>query len=357
MANRFFVMHFDLSTAKKLPLRITLTNLVKKPKVWARVIQYPLLPPSRWVQLCVHVPSIVGQFTKLSPTGNVLVSVQICSSLYLRALFTSDALYTTSDLPRPLRLDDVTASRPQEVLPWVYLPVGCRSSDCTQICCSSTDRSTPEPVHVPAGNLLGDASSPLGLQGEEAWRHASNEIAEQTPVVRGSLQLLGERRRPSEELFGARAVLQAAQVSGLCRPAQMRKCAAMWAGESRMLSCHSAILLHKNLKKKTSRCLLGHNGVIEFLEVTLEGALAATVENGSHHPAIRIWKLPPYGSESEDIRCAAIIQSVTVERISLLRLDPRGRYMVVSDRVCFRPVLHPPCVPFLLVAPCYPAKS
>lgn len=38
---------------------------------------------------------------------------------------------------------------------------------------------------------------------------------------------------------------------------------------------------------ETSRCLLGHNGVIEFLEVTLEGALAATVENGSHHPAIR----------------------------------------------------------------------
>lgn len=33
MANRFFVMHFDLSTAKKLPLRITLTNLVTKPKV------------------------------------------------------------------------------------------------------------------------------------------------------------------------------------------------------------------------------------------------------------------------------------------------------------------------------------
>ncbi|CDJ42355.1 hypothetical protein, conserved [Eimeria tenella] len=147
MANRFFVMHFDLRTAKDLPLRITLTNIVKLPKVRARVIQYPLLPPSRWVQICVHVPSMIGQFTKLTPTGNTLVSVQICSCLYLRGLFTSDNLYTMNDIPKVLRIKDTSALRPQELLPWVYVPVGCRSPECNQISCSSTDRSTPEPLH------------------------------------------------------------------------------------------------------------------------------------------------------------------------------------------------------------------
>lgn len=37
----------------------------------------------------------------------------------------------------------------------------------------------------------------------------------------------------------------------------------------------------------TSRCLLGHNGFIEFLEVAVEAQLAATVENTSQQPSIR----------------------------------------------------------------------
>ncbi|XP_026194203.1 WD repeat-containing protein 90-like [Cyclospora cayetanensis] len=82
MANRFFVLHFDLMTCKKLPIRITVTNLVKKPK----------------------------------------------------------------DLPRCLRLQEASETGPEELLPWVYVPIGCRSPECNQISCSTTDRSTPEPL-------------------------------------------------------------------------------------------------------------------------------------------------------------------------------------------------------------------
>ncbi|KAL8270769.1 hypothetical protein Esti_005324 [Eimeria stiedai] len=338
VANRFFVMHFDLSTTKKLPLRITLTNLVKKPKVWARVIQYPLLPPSRWVQVCLHIPSLLGQFTKLCPTGNTLVSIQICSSLYLRGIFTSDVLYTTNDLPRELRLHETFKLRPPELLPWVYVPIGCRSSECNQISCSSSDSSTPEPPDD--GDSLGGISGAPPLSENTAGDKAV--LADLPNGGQGSLissgssgELLTDRRKPATDLFGAGAVLQADRVSGLCRPAQLRRCGAAWVGESRILSCHSSILLYQNLKKKTSRCLLGHTGVIEFLEVVQEAALVATVNNEPCQPSIRIWKLPARGSESEDVRCAAIIQSTTVERICLLRLDPRGRYMVLvgCDRI------------------------
>ncbi|CDI87421.1 WD domain, G-beta repeat-containing protein, putative [Eimeria praecox] len=67
----------------------------------------------------------------------------------------------------------------------------------------------------------------------------------------------------------------------------------------------------------TSRCLLGHNGVIEFLEVALEARLAATVENASEQPSIRIWKLPPVGSDSEDVRCTALVGSDRLNRQQL----------------------------------------
>ncbi|KAL8425670.1 hypothetical protein Efla_003990 [Eimeria flavescens] len=333
VARRFFVMHFDLNTSKRMMLRITLTNLVKKPKVLARVIQYPLLPPSRWVQACLHIPSLLGQFTKLSPTGNTLVSIQICSSLYLRGIFTSDVLYTTNDLPRDLRLHEVYSSRPSELLPWVYVPIGCRSSECNQINCSSTDSSTPE-LPEDEHNLSCTDAQPLTEPDKHPGPVEPNAGLKATLSTATSAQLLTERR-PAADLFGVRAVLQADQVSGVCRPAQLRKCGALWVGESRILSCHSSILLYRNLQKKTSRCLLGHIGVIEVLEVSPESALAATVNNEPHQPCIRIWRLPAHGSEVEDVRCTAIIQSATVERISLLRLDPRGRYMVLvgSDRI------------------------
>ncbi|XP_026194202.1 uncharacterized protein LOC34618361 [Cyclospora cayetanensis] len=103
-------------------------------------------------------------------------------------------------------------------------------------------------------------------------------------------QLLCNPLKPSEIPYGVRAVLQLEQISGLCRPAQLRKCGAMWLDDS-----------------QTSRCLLGHNSSIEFLETASEVGLAATVENESDQPVIRIWKLPPTVSDSEDIRCIALV--------------------------------------------------
>ncbi|CDJ27975.1 LOW QUALITY PROTEIN: uncharacterized protein EMH_0036530 [Eimeria mitis] len=67
----------------------------------------------------------------------------------------------------------------------------------------------------------------------------------------------------------------------------------------------------------TSRCLLGHSGVIEFLEVALEARLAATVENASQQPSIRIWRLPPVESDSEDVRCTALVGSDRLNRQQL----------------------------------------
>ncbi|CDJ50119.1 WD domain, G-beta repeat-containing protein, putative [Eimeria brunetti] len=73
----------------------------------------------------------------------------------------------------------------------------------------------------------------------------------------------------------------------------------------------------ENVEQYTSRCLLGHSGVIEFLEVALEARLAATVENASQQPSIRIWKLPPFESDSEDVRCTALVGSDRLNRQQL----------------------------------------
>ncbi|OEH77255.1 wd g-beta repeat-containing protein [Cyclospora cayetanensis] len=203
--------------------------------------------------------------------------------------------WVLQDLPRCLRLQEASETGPEELLPWVYVPIGCRSPECNQISCSTTDRSTPEPLED--GNCMVE------------------DCVQKTQL--------------DKAVCSATDPAALEQISGLCRPAQLRKCGAMWLDDSRILSCHSSVLMQRNLLNQTSRCLLGHNSSIEFLETASEVGLAATVENESDQPVIRIWKLPPTVSDSEDIRCIAIVQSVTLERISLLRLDPRGRYMVL----------------------------
>ncbi|KAL8447868.1 hypothetical protein Emed_004163 [Eimeria media] len=195
MANRFFVMHFDLSTTKKLPLRITLTNLVKKPK----------------------------------------------------------------DLPRDLRLHETFELRQPELLPWVYVPIGCRNSECNQISCSSTDSSTPEPLED--GDASGGVSGTPLLSGNAAEEKTA--LADSSNGDKGTLTSPGfsgefatDRRKAASDLFGVRAVLQ-------------------------------------------------------------EAALAATVSNEPHQPSIRIWKLPAQGSESEDVRCTALVGSDRLGRQQL----------------------------------------
>ncbi|KAL8453838.1 hypothetical protein Emag_001646 [Eimeria magna] len=185
------------------------------------------------------------------------------------------------DLPRDLRLHETFELRSPELLPWVYVPIGCRNSECNQISCSSTDRSTPEPFED-GGSPGGISETPL-LSGNTAGdRTAPAEVPNGGKGILTSSgssgELLSDGRKAASDLFGARAVLQ------------------------REVSCDimDACLL------ETSRCLLGHTGVIEFLEVVQEAALAATVDNEPHQPSIRIWKLPAQGSESEDVRCTAV---------------------------------------------------
>eukprot|EP00742_Colponemidia_sp_Colp-10_P012496 GILJ01014047.1.p1 GENE.GILJ01014047.1~~GILJ01014047.1.p1 ORF type:complete len:1899 (+),score=257.13 GILJ01014047.1:33-5729(+) len=128
MHNKLYTLHLELVCNDGNTVRLTFSNLLKEIKSTSNSIQYPCDIGSRWTVLVLDLPyllqkifqqtdssitaitvnissSSVGSSSSRSfsaPHGYFLKSIQLCSNMFVRGVFTSDILYTPETLPREM---------------------------------------------------------------------------------------------------------------------------------------------------------------------------------------------------------------------------------------------------------------
>ncbi|CAD8163025.1 unnamed protein product [Paramecium octaurelia] len=109
---RYFTIHFDLQIKDRDPLiKLTVSNMYDVHKVQQSqlLIPYPKNAPNKWTILILDVEYFLGNFGLLPSSLyksfkgiHSLKSFQICSSMNIRGIYTSDNLYDWDTMPKQM---------------------------------------------------------------------------------------------------------------------------------------------------------------------------------------------------------------------------------------------------------------
>jgi len=98
---KYFMLHIEVVTASGLSIRFSFSNMFSEFKSIGRVLKIPM----GWVgqRFCIVALDLKGVLEHwTSYTFYALKSVQLCSMLIFRAMFTSDIMYGPENLPREM---------------------------------------------------------------------------------------------------------------------------------------------------------------------------------------------------------------------------------------------------------------
>ncbi|CAG9320539.1 unnamed protein product [Blepharisma stoltei] len=126
-ANKYFSMHFELalSSSKRKseePLRISISNIYKESKLTSSGLQLSCSPSEKWFVACIDTKAIFSQYIGPWIVGHVLKSINLCSNMLVRGVFTSDILYNYNTLPREMMLKISREERWEDVYDWISFP-------------------------------------------------------------------------------------------------------------------------------------------------------------------------------------------------------------------------------------------
>ncbi|CAE8698561.1 unnamed protein product, partial [Polarella glacialis] len=106
----FFTIHLDFIVSGGNRFRVTLSNLFTEVKTTYHSVQCPYHLPNRWTIVRLHAPSALFAGAQGQQHAFALKSLQLCSSLYVRNVFTSDRCYTSESAPRDMIGEFASAS-------------------------------------------------------------------------------------------------------------------------------------------------------------------------------------------------------------------------------------------------------
>lgn len=100
-------MHFDYIVNETRTVRLSLSNLYKEFKnMNGTSLQLPLqLQSNKWHLVCVNIQNILETnkvFSSSQPQKFLLRSFQVCASVQVKGVYTSDIQYTVSSLPKAM---------------------------------------------------------------------------------------------------------------------------------------------------------------------------------------------------------------------------------------------------------------
>ncbi|CAJ1425820.1 unnamed protein product [Effrenium voratum] len=102
LEKNFFLIHLDFVVSSGNRFRISLSNIYQEGKSTYHCINCPCKLPEAWTVVRVHVPPVLELGSHAAPHGYLLRSLQLCASLMVRGVFTSDRFYSQEDAPREL---------------------------------------------------------------------------------------------------------------------------------------------------------------------------------------------------------------------------------------------------------------
>jgi WD40 repeat protein len=122
---KVFVLHISVNTTKRSVVRFSFSSMHKQTKVKGNSVEIPLLLTQKWTVLGLDLPHLLAQFAADGYDETTFLSVksvQMCSTMNVRNIFTSDTIYRPDDLPIDMGLklpkDVAWSSRYR----WLWLP-------------------------------------------------------------------------------------------------------------------------------------------------------------------------------------------------------------------------------------------
>ena len=94
------IVHLDINTTADYTVRVSVSNLYHANRtIGSRIIQVGFQPLYKWTMLALDLPALVAPSTYVS-----IKSIQFCAHVHVRNVFTSNRVYSWTNLPQDMVL-------------------------------------------------------------------------------------------------------------------------------------------------------------------------------------------------------------------------------------------------------------
>eukprot|EP00441_Pelagodinium_beii_P032413 CAMPEP_0197643076 /NCGR_PEP_ID=MMETSP1338-20131121/16530_1 /TAXON_ID=43686 ORGANISM="Pelagodinium beii, Strain RCC1491" /NCGR_SAMPLE_ID=MMETSP1338 /ASSEMBLY_ACC=CAM_ASM_000754 /LENGTH=1835 /DNA_ID=CAMNT_0043216291 /DNA_START=42 /DNA_END=5549 /DNA_ORIENTATION=- len=353
----FFLIHLDFIVSGGNRFRVTLSNVYPEVKTTYHSVQLPCQIPDQWSVVRVHVPSALA-IAQVPAHAFALKSLQICASLYVRNVFTSDRCYHGNDTaPREFVGEFASGSARWYDWAWIQMP------DASEELEASSLRIPAQPL--PATRTLAasvqeesaaqeESSQPLSRSFQDPWPKPITRISRLLGVSRKERRIGkqgqeklevprrfavfvrceedGDRVQLPEEEASAdqpRNVGDDTEASSVLRTRKL--------GGNQVVSVASMALTLVDIQEPavaSQKYFFAHSRPIELLEASDDGRWVASVQGADSQgsscgpPLIRLWR----ARDPEGLVCASILPCPTLSSIRAVAFDPGARYLAVAGQ-------------------------
>lgn len=121
---KLFSLHLEYSISNsktKLdePLRITLSNIYKETKLTNSGLQISCHMSTKWSVVVLDIKALLQKFVGVHITGHMMKSLTICSTLFIKGVYSSDILYQCQNLPREMSFKLNREQNWNDIYDWV----------------------------------------------------------------------------------------------------------------------------------------------------------------------------------------------------------------------------------------------
>lgn len=353
IGHRFFLIHLDFAVAQQNVLRFTLSNMYNEVKATSRAILYPCRLGENWSVVCVHVPSILAIFSRMVAHAHSLKSIQLCSCLLVRNVYTSDIRYAPDDLPREMKLDQLPGF--ENRYSWVDVPgaasenyrppsanAGASGDDLNL---PSLDLSVSKPL-FDLGNMSAISKRPILTESKASGYSTSAipddaltsgqipdpllEVSHLVGVNRKS-RAVGDTMLPKRfavwvQPGGAKGAAKSADDSTIAEESSTLGGSSSGSSKSKLLYSSSMALVLLDPETKQEKCFFGHSRPIELLVVSDDGrwCMSSQGANADAPPLFRIWQVGANG-----VRCLSVLSCPSLTSIKAFQFDSLAKFVVL----------------------------
>lgn len=316
MGMKHFLVHLDIHITMANALRITLSNMFSEVKLSYRTLQCPCNLADKWTVVCLHVPSVLTMFAKSTTRAYVLKSVQVCATVSVRNLYTSDIQYTPGSMPRDMMLDQ------NDQFDWITIPDGgaVASSPAAGQLRDSTNTmrhrysASPKPTArledlPPAvADLLTSSIGvdPLvaSMDGAAGLSVTPSQVIAPEPMLRVT-RLVGVTKKTRRLCGTDRHIPRRTSAFVRCDESEPKMSSGHGSTQNTTAKNLNALVVASSMalilvegaqapiEQRRQRCFFGHSRPIELLEASDDGRFVVSVQGAGDgsSPLLRFWRL------------------------------------------------------------------
>eukprot|EP01062_Namystynia_karyoxenos_P032793 TRINITY_DN2415_c0_g1_i1.p1 TRINITY_DN2415_c0_g1~~TRINITY_DN2415_c0_g1_i1.p1 ORF type:complete len:1836 (+),score=432.42 TRINITY_DN2415_c0_g1_i1:272-5779(+) len=302
---KHFVFHIEVATGQGPIVRISVSNLFREERATATQLQLPFTGSPRWTVVAIDLPAVLAKHFPTRPYRHVR-GAQFCSHMAVRALLTSDLLYTPATLPVECALPQPEGGRDwADNYDWVWVE---------QPAPDDPVAVAPPPSHArkPA-DLFGASTVTASAAHRDGAQRESEHGAHARLIAQRRGGAARRNRSPGEPSRGAGLELRA--LLHITDPKQVivgRQRRVLWAAGKTLVECDA-----ENGGRQAH--IMGHSAPAELLFTDAGRRWICSVQ--ASPPLLRVWDhaggnnaalaAVPLGQHMGGVACAALADDLS----------------------------------------------